>query len=221
MTTYTPELDKLIGIAVGQIGYHEGRSNGHWNNIEKYAAQVPGLSWANGQPWCDVFVAWCFKQAGLLDLIPVSASVAASEAEWKKRGRWSEYPAIGAQVIFGNGEHTGTAIAFDANEVVTVEGNTNNNGSAEGDGVYKKIHQRRDPWVTGYGVPKFSQGVISADPKFANERPKAAPAAKSRGKGVDTEIAHLDALAKHNTRWPDRHAHILAARAALLEIPAK
>lgn len=165
---------RVIAAAVSQVGYHEGYSNGHWNNQEKYAAQVPGLAWANGQPWCDVFVAWCFTKAGAANLIPVSASCAVSMAEWKRRGRWSEYPAVGAQVIYGGGEHTGIVQRFDAKYIWTIEGNTNTSGSPEGDGVYSKVHARTDPWVTGYGLPDYPEGIDSADPKFARRTPKPA-----------------------------------------------
>lgn len=182
------DVDKLIKILRGEIGYHEGRSGGHWNNIEKYAAEVPILAWANGQPWCDVFVAWAFTKAGLAHLIPISASCDVSRAEWKKRGRWSEYPCLGGQIIYGtpsDAQHTGVVVAFDATTVTTVEGNTNTSGSSEGDGVYLKVHQRRDPWIQGYGYPEFAEGVVSADPAYAHK----APAPATPGTPVDKQTA--------------------------------
>jgi hypothetical protein len=164
-----PQADRLVHVARSQLGYHEGRANGHWDNVEKYAPQVAGLSWAQGQPWCDVFVAWCFLRAGLEELLPlVSASVAASTASWRKIDRFSQYPAYGAQALFGlNGdEHTGIVVAYDADRVTTIEGNSNTDGSAEGWGVVKNTHQRRDPWVYGYGYPDFAEGIESADPGY-------------------------------------------------------
>lgn len=162
----------VLSIAKAEVGYREGFSGGHWNNIEKYAGQVPGLAWANGQPWCAVFVAWVAMKAGAAELYPRTASVAAAADWWRKAGRWSEYPAIGAQVIFGGNAHTGIVLAYDATTVTTVEGNTNTSGSPEGDGVYLKVHRRTDPWVTGYGYPKFPEGITAADPRFAGEAPK-------------------------------------------------
>lgn len=162
---------KVIAVATKQIGYREGFSNGHWNNKEKFAAEVPGLAWANYQPWCDVFVAWCFAQVNALDLIPVSASVAESRDEWKKRGRFSYRPGIGAQALFGiNGdEHTGIVKAYTKKYVVSIEGNTNDDGSAEGNGVYRHTRLRHSNEVYGYGYPKFPEGIVNADPKFASE----------------------------------------------------
>ena len=151
-----PTAQQVIDIARGQVGYREGFSGGHWNNIEKYAAQVPGLEWANGYAWCDVLVCWCFHMAGV-GSFPVTASCAVSVAGWKARNRWGTTPALGAQVLFGpgGGSHTGIVTAVTATTITTVEGNTNATGSPEGDGVYQKTHRRTDPYVYGYGYPAY------------------------------------------------------------------
>uniref|UniRef100_A0AAU7GWJ5 Endolysin n=1 Tax=Streptomyces phage Kamino TaxID=3158857 RepID=A0AAU7GWJ5_9CAUD len=174
---------KVIDIASGEIGYHEGKdSSGHWNNKEKYAAQVPGLEWADYQAWCATFVSWVALKAGAASLYPRTASCLAGVAWFKKAGRFSEYPAVGAQVFYGSGggTHTGIVISYDADTITTVEGNTNDNGSAEGDGVYRKVRQRRSDFVYGYGYPDFPEGIKSADPKWASKAPttpaKPAPA---------------------------------------------
>ena len=170
--------DKITQTARAEIGYHEGRDkNGNWTNHEKYAPQVPGLEWAQGQPWCGVFVAWVARRAGVADLYPpasVAASCDAAGAWWKKQGRWSAYPAIGAQVFFGSPSdltHTGIVTRYDDTWVWSVEGNTNQNGSAQGDGVYENKRARRSDHVVGYGVPRFPDGIVSADPTYAGERP--------------------------------------------------
>ena len=51
--------------------------------------------------------------------------------------------------------HTGVVIGFDATYITTIEGNTNDDGGREGDGVYRKVRRRRDSNVVGYGHPKF------------------------------------------------------------------
>lgn len=53
-----PSADRLCKIAVGQLGTSEYPPG---SNIQKYGAEY-GL---NGQPWCAIFVWWCFKHAGL------------------------------------------------------------------------------------------------------------------------------------------------------------
>lgn len=170
---------QVIAIATAEVGYHEGYSNGHWNNIEKYAAEVPGLEWVSptGSAWCDVFTSWVFLKAGFTAAqVPIYAYTGYTTRDWKAKGRWSEYPAIGAQVMFGaNGGnvHTGIVTNFDSTYIWTVEGNTNINGSPEGDGVYAKQHRRTDPYVYGYGYPEYEGGIQSADPAWFHQNPGA------------------------------------------------
>ncbi|WP_338932643.1 CHAP domain-containing protein [Streptomyces netropsis] len=157
---------EVIRIARAEIGYREGYSGGHWNNYQKFSPSVPGLEWSQNQAWCATFVSWCARQAGAASLFPVTASVWQAMNWFKDRGRYSAYPAIGAQVIFGKtaSTHTGIVVAYDADTITTVEGNTNTDGSPEGNGVYVRRHQRRDSYVHGYGLPQYAEGVTTADP---------------------------------------------------------
>lgn len=166
--------DKVIEIARSQVGVHEGKTNGHWNNDQRYSDEVPGLEWSDKMAWCATFVYWCAYKAGAGSLFPKTASCAYGVQWFKKQNRWSAYPAIGAQVFFGagGGTHTGLVYDYDADYIYTIEGNTNINGSAEGDGVYKKKRERRSTYTYGYGLPKYPDGIKSADPKYASEAPK-------------------------------------------------
>ncbi|WP_031013285.1 CHAP domain-containing protein [Streptomyces sp. NRRL S-475] len=170
-------VDKIKAVAKGEVGTHEGRSGGHWNNDQKYSKEVPGLAWSNWQAWCATFVSWVAYKAGAETLYPRTASCAVGVAWFKNQGRFSEYPAVGAQVFYGpgGGSHTGLVMDYDDDWIYTVEGNTNDSGSAEGDGVYTKKRARRSDWVYGYGYPKFPEGIKSADPKYKAEAPKPAP----------------------------------------------
>jgi hypothetical protein len=170
----TTAVDKVLSIAKAEEGYREGFSNGHYNNKNKFSPEVPGLEWSNYQPWCATFVSWVALKAGVADLYPRTASCATAVSWFKNKGRFSEYPAVGAQIFFGSGggSHTGLVRDFDADFVYTIEGNTNDSGSAEGNGVYLKKRARRDAYVYGYGYPKFAEGIKSADPRFAGEAPK-------------------------------------------------
>ncbi|QAX94719.1 endolysin [Streptomyces phage Lilbooboo] len=162
-------LAKVLSIASAEVGYHEGKSGGHWNNIQKYSPAVPGLEWSQGQAWCATFVSWVALKAGDAELFPRTASCATGVSWFKNKGRFSEYPAVGAQVFFGagGGSHTEICVSYDADFVYTVGGNTNGNGSAEGDGVYEKKRARRDAYLYGYGYPAYSGGSVSADPNAA------------------------------------------------------
>lgn len=161
----------VIRVAKSQVGYQEGYSGGHWNNLQKYSPAVPGLEWSQNQAWCATFDSWCFQEAGMpKGSYPVTASCALGVAWWKNANRFSDYPGIGAQVFFGagGGSHTGLVYAYDADFIYTVEGNTNSSGSAEGDGVYLKKRARRDTYVYGYGYPAYPTGIVTADPEWKN-----------------------------------------------------
>jgi len=163
-------VQRLDAEARSQIGYREGHDSSGWDNVEKYAAEI-NMEWvsAGHYPWCAIFFCWIPIHLKVHVLPAISASCGVMMNAWKRAGRWSEYPAVGAEIIYGNGEHTGWVTAYDATTVWTVEGNTNTDGSAEGNGVYLKAHRRNDPWITGYGLPNYAEGIVSADPKY---RPK-------------------------------------------------
>lgn len=171
-------VDRVIEVAKNEVGYHEGRdADGNWNNKQKYSPAVPGLEWSDWQAWCATFVSWVALQSGVADLYPRTASCYTGVEWFKNAGRFSEYPAIGAQVFFGSGggTHTGLVVNYDNDYIYTVEGNTNNTGSPQGDGVYTQKRARRDAYVYGYGYPKFSEGIKSADPAWADQTPKEQP----------------------------------------------
>jgi hypothetical protein len=175
----TLSLQTVKDTANSQVGVHESFSGGHWDNGQKYSDEVPGLEWSDFKAWCATFASWVFlKSHGTPNVdFPVTATVFDAMNWYKSKGRWSEYPAIGAQVIYGvNGNaHTGIVISYDDNYIYTVEGNTNDNGSVEGDGVYKKTRARRDDFVHGYGYPFYPEGITSADPAWNKSVPTVTP----------------------------------------------
>lgn len=178
----------VIGKARLEVGYHEGRTGSGWNNQQKYAGIV-GLP--NGQAWCDTFVYAMAKLGGCLPLWPQPPSPGCDVTAnaWKKMGRWSEYPAIGAQAFIGRPSdlvHTFLVIDYDATFIYTIEGNTNTSGSPQGDGVYARKRTRKE--IVGYGYPRYPGGIVSADPKYAAGTPaKAAPTST----GVKASVADL------------------------------
>lgn len=197
----TAQIDNLIAIAKAEVGYHEGRSaSGSWNNQEKYAGAVPGLEWANGQAWCATFVSWCAMKAGVGDLFPSTASTDTGASWFKSKGQWSEVPSVGAQVFYGsNGDmnHTGLVYDFDDTYIYTVEGNTNSNGSREGDGVYLKKRARRDSYVQGYGHPAFAPEK-PVEPRVEPAKPRPTP--KSIQKIRDLLTAQIKDKPKNQKR---------------------
>ncbi|MFJ8041222.1 LysM peptidoglycan-binding domain-containing protein [Kitasatospora sp. NPDC096147] len=160
------QANDMIAMAASQLGYREGGSPGNYNNKQKYSGEVPGLEWSNYQPWCATFVSWVAMKAGLADRLPRTASCATGVNWFENKGRFSAYPAVGAQVFFGpgGGTHTGLVTGYDGDFIFTIEGNTNDEGSPEGYEVCRRKRARRDGYVHGYGLPAYAEGVTTADP---------------------------------------------------------
>jgi len=163
-----------VNLLRSQTGYHEGRDqNGNWNNIQKYSPATLGLEWSQGQAWCATFTAWGADELGAREAWPITASCYTAVQWWKKAGRWTEYPVLGAPFYLGSvgQDHVGVVHGYDENSIYTVEGNTNAGGGFQGDGVYERVRARRgsgSPY--GYGVPAFAEGTISADPALGGTR---------------------------------------------------
>lgn len=157
--------EKLLNTARAEIGYHE---NG--NNYIKYAEaawdnQFYGWDLQN-QPWCDVFVDWCFCQTfGLQTGAAMtyqtvgsgSALCSASASYYEKNNAFYNYPQPGDQVFFYSGgaiNHTGlveSVIGSDTNwtSFTTIEGNSS-------DQVARRTYNRGNNKVAGFGRPKWS-----------------------------------------------------------------
>ncbi|MFJ1865555.1 hypothetical protein ACIOD1_13070 [Streptomyces sp. NPDC088097] len=171
--------DAYVNLLRAQTGYHEGRDkNGNWNNIQRFSPETPGLEWSQAQAWCATFTAWGADELGARNLWPITASCYYAVDWWKKAGRWTEYPVLGGPFYLGRvGEdHVGVVYAYDETSIYTVEGNTNAGGAFQGDGVYQRVRPRRgagSPY--GYGVPDFTEGTVSADPKLGGTRAASVP----------------------------------------------
>lgn len=162
-------VSKLIAQAKGEVGYQEGKSGGVWNNHQQYSPQVPGLEWSQNQPWCATFLSWVALKSGLPKYFPCTASTDTAAKWFKNRKQWHEYPAKGAWGFLGTNDdmyHVFLVADYDDEYVYTVEGNTNTNGSAQGDGVYELKRLRRSANIAGYGYPAFPEGMNSADPSY-------------------------------------------------------
>lgn len=180
----SPEV--ALDIARKEVGYREGR-----NNYTKYPPQVPTLGWAQNQPWCATFVSWVLQEAGLqggwLDGdFPRTASVWQMKQWGLKNGRFSQRPSKGAICIFGatGSTHTELLERWDDKYIYTIGGNTNDRGSANGDGVYVMRRPRYGTYVHGFVAPRY---------KFSSERsPAEARAAVPLPPGVIAAVGTLD-----------------------------
>ncbi|MEU0354982.1 hypothetical protein [Streptomyces cyaneofuscatus] len=159
------QMPQVIAVARSQVTAREGYAEGGWNNLIRYADEVPGLGGYQGDSYCMTFTSWVAMLAGVPSLFPRSVSCSAGVTWFTNASRWSWYPAIGSQVFYGSSgqDHTGIVIAYDQTFIWAVEANTNDNGSSEGDGVYLRKRRRADAAVYGYGLPAYKEGVITAD----------------------------------------------------------
>ncbi|MFB7643892.1 peptidoglycan-binding protein [Streptomyces sp. NPDC056084] len=159
----------VFRVALTEVGYQAERAPGERpSGHQKYSSQVPGLEWSNYQPWCATWTSWVAMRANAASLYPRTASVEEAMNWFKARGRWSEFPAVGAQVIYGvdGDEHTGIVLSYDRDNINTVEGNTSLTNDANGNKVMRRTRARRSAYVHGYGLPAFPEGIVTADPSL-------------------------------------------------------
>lgn len=168
-------VDKVLSVAKQEEGYLEKRSNSQLdsktanagsNNYTKYARDLyPTLQ---AQPWCDMFVDWCFVQAfGQISARQLlgggfSAYTPTSAQYYKDRGQYhKDDPQPGDQVFFRNSQriyHTGIVIEVTLTKVRTVEGNTSDGSAviANGGAVCFKEYSLNNSAIDGYGRPDWS-----------------------------------------------------------------
>lgn len=125
---------KLVNIALGEVGVREKTGENDGSRVEEYLAVV---HLKRGNPYCSAFISWVYQREGFAkprsgwspDLVPLS--------------RLSR-TALPANIIgfyypkFGRVAHVGMIERVQHHWAVTVEANTNLSGSREGEGVYRK-----------------------------------------------------------------------------------
>ena len=156
---------KVLAVAKAEVDakYKEGK-----NNDTKYGKWF-GL---NNQPWCAMFVSWCFNQAGLGSLIkgaqtPKGFASCQMGLDWfKKRKQVVKISeAQPGDIVFFQfdddtpADHVGIVVSNHPvhKEMVTYEGNTAADGSGSqfnGDGAYKK--KRPYSKIMAVARPKYT-----------------------------------------------------------------
>jgi len=134
----------VVDIAKQEIGFQEGANNdtkfGKWYGL-------------NNQPWCAMFVSWCFVQAELGAKIAASTKkgFASCDAGLKWFAKKNKLVLIGqaqagdiAFFQFDNDaepDHVGIVVKNNGKYLWCIEGNTSadkKGSQANGDGVYQK-----------------------------------------------------------------------------------
>jgi hypothetical protein len=135
----------VIDAAKNELGYQETG-----NNDTKYGKWY-GL---NNQPWCAMFVSWCFAQADLSELVAAQTKkgFASCDAGLKWFTKRSKIVPVGqaqpGDVVFfqfdadAQPDHVGIVIKNDGKKYLwCIEGNTAGDAKgsqSNGDGVYTK-----------------------------------------------------------------------------------
>jgi len=130
---------RIVAAAKKEAGVREGDVPNSGQKVSVYLRYV-GISFP--APWCAAFVSYVFGQAGYTapktawspDLFPAQRSV-----KEPKPGLvlGIYYPALKRIA------HCGIVTGVKDDLIFSVEGNTNLNGSREGDGVYQRIRHKR------------------------------------------------------------------------------
>ena len=125
----------VVAIASAEVGVRELTGHNDGARVGEY--QHAG-NCHKGDAWCTCFVVWVFKQAGYLmprtgwspDLFPAKRLV-----KDPVPGNVMGIYFVAKQRI----AHTGIVTLVHNEKVYSVEGNTNLDGSPEGDGVYQRV----------------------------------------------------------------------------------
>ena len=152
--------EAVVAIAKAEVDakYKEGV-----NKDTKYGKWY-GL---NNQPWCAMYVSWCFREAGLPKLVgaPSSKGFASSAAGLKWFPKKGQIVPVGkaqaGDIVFfqfdegAQADHVGIVVKNNKKlkRLVCLEGNTAADGSgsqSNGDGAYKK----KRPYAKVMGVAR-------------------------------------------------------------------
>lgn len=180
--------DKVIAIALAEVGYLEKASNANlynktanagYNNYTKYGKEMHDIYPSVMDfpaAWCDAFVDWCFYKAygvanakGLLGGNFDDYTVNSAQLYKNKKAWYTSNPKFGDQIFFKNSVricHTGLVYAVDSKRVYTVEGNTSGSAGVvpNGGGVFKKSYLLGSAGIAGYGRPKYD--VAEEEPAY-------------------------------------------------------
>ncbi len=174
-----------VGYREGDYaGDYSGADDGYYNNYTEYnywfnnyvSSGMPvGGSWA---PWCATFVSWCARRAEIPTSVMQNSTVAgrgsngfnvmfysgsstlASSSDNDSHFMGYNYvPKKGDLFFTRSWSHVGLVISSDGTYVTTVEGNTNNDGSADGFGVFVRTRYVDDLY---FGVPDYTEDYASS-----------------------------------------------------------
>jgi len=176
------QSEKIISIAIPEIGYLEKRSNSQLDdktanagdkNYTKYWRDM--CASLQAQPWCACFQVWCARHAGIAASIIPSLYSCSEMKQWAKdRGIWHDRngatPQPGDLIIYqdtnGHPCHIGLVEKVDSSNVHTIEGNTSSGNDvvvANGGAVARKSYAKTNSRIAGYFRPRYTDVSATAD----------------------------------------------------------
>ena len=131
---------EILAVARAELGYTESPAG---SNRTKYGKWF-GL---DGQPWCMMFVQWCFRQADAQDLLPaLTASCGALMRAAQEKGCWITGGYQPGDVVIydfpGNNvktDHCGIVEQLAGGGIMAIEGNTGSGNDADGGQVQRRV----------------------------------------------------------------------------------
>lgn len=149
----------ILAVARKELGYTESPAG---SNRTKYGKWF-GL---DGQPWCMMFIQWCFRQAGAQDMLPAhTASCGAFMRASKAAERWvtGNYKP-GDVVIYdfpggASTDHCGIVVAATNNGVQAIEGNTAVGDDSNGGKVMERFRDLK--YIVGAHRPMYKDDEVN------------------------------------------------------------
>lgn len=151
MVEGVPLSMRAMYIMLSQSGLKE-EGNNHGQAVQLFL-KATGLN--GGYAWCMAFVYWAFNEAAkelnIANPLIRTAGVLRQWNEISSNWKFTKFPQVGDIFImdFGKGTgHTGMVTKVEGKFIHTIEGNTNADGSRNGDGVYERV--RNQSTIKGY-----------------------------------------------------------------------
>ena len=157
-------------------GYNNYVEYNYWYNSEISSGMPVGGSYAH---WCATFVSWCAEMAGIPKSILNRSTAAGHSSSYFNIYFYSgsgtlnsssdnNYHFLGYNYTPKKGDlfytrtwsHVGLVVDVNGSYVTTVEGNTNDGGSADGIGVYKRTRAISSLY---FGAPAYVDNAHTCD----------------------------------------------------------
>lgn len=157
-------VTKVLQIAAREIGYKESPSTSNRNKFGRWYGM-------DEQPWCAMFVSYCFYNAGLPLPITTRKGFAYCPygVKWfKEQNKFFSTPVVGDVVFYdwekdGISDHVGIVERINPDKsIVAIEGNTAVGNDSNGGEVMRRTRQKSQ--IIGFGRPDYRDDGPSSGP---------------------------------------------------------